>query len=495
MTAEHDIRAWLTHKTGIELERGGVGRALDTLVAQRCRELHCSPSDYLRRLNQDEAELQLAANAVTVVYTWFFRDAGQMAALECVLSELARERVAPLQVWVPGCATGEDCYSIAMLAQRLRVQVQILGSDINSMALRQARLARYPKASLREVPSHMRAHFHRGADGRFQLDPALQRDVQFVPHNLAAPPPPPPQGSTWDLILCRNVLIYFLPESALRVFQGMTGRLREGGVIMLGASEVVYDVPENLAPVYHRGRLVLQRRAPGDEAPVRRDTDGTQSGVLIANASSRKPGMATSLPHMTKAPVPAIPKHAQDLLADGHSPEQPEESSAPVSEKLRRGHEHLDRGELPQALDEYQQAAHLAPVQAAPQMFMGVTRYLSGEVTQAAHDLRAALFLDSELWQAAFYLALSYESLGLAAEALREYEHVVALCERQLDQESDGPPLLGAWRDDILQLARRRLARVTTPPGPSQWPDGDHSDERAAQNSVGHPPRFQKSTA
>lgn len=90
-------------------------------------------------------------------------------------------------------------------------------------------------------------------------------------------------------------------------------------------------------------------------------------------------------------------------------------------------------------------------------MYQGVARYLCGDVEGAAHDLRAALFLDGGLWQAAFYLALSYESLGLLDDALREYRHVVTLCERLPAHAPNEHPLLVAWQSDVVSLAKRRL--------------------------------------
>src|SRR5690606_34958742 len=94
---------------------------------------------------------------------------------------------------------------------------------------------------------------------------------------------------------------------------------------------------------------------------------------------------------------------------------------------------------------------------ALARMYLGVTNYLCGNVEVAAHELRAALFLDGQLWQAAFYLALAYDSLGLADDAQREYRHVARLAQRGEFERTPHHPLLVAWHRDVLALTERRL--------------------------------------
>src|SRR5690606_6842715 len=107
----------------------------------------------------------------------------------------------------------------ALLAERLGIDVRVLGTDINTQALATARSGRYAKASLREVDADMRRHFRAQPDGGFGVELQNPAAVRFERHNLMAPLPQDRASECWDLILCRNVLIYFRPECALQVFK------------------------------------------------------------------------------------------------------------------------------------------------------------------------------------------------------------------------------------------------------------------------------------
>lgn len=437
MTARAQLQRWLSETTGIELSRGGVGRCLDEVIDRRCRELGCSEADYVVLARESSRrEFELLANAITVVYTWFFRDRGQMAAIESVLQQRRGQRT-PVRIWVPGCATGEDCFSISMIAERLDVAVSILGTDINTIALQRAKGARYPKASLREADEAMLRHFQRHSDGSFELSARIRQGVEFNQHNLSSGTPDS-SGPGWDLILCRNVLIYFKPERALAVFEAMTRALAQDGVMLLGASEVVYDVPEQLCAVYHAGRLVLQKKLRSAPVP-------SADAPLVDSQSPHRP------------PLPALPNTVQELTVDRPVPGRAKEARA-QAQHLLQGHEQLDAGRIVEALEHYELAVANDPTWPEAHMYRGIARYLKGDVDAAAHDLRAALFLDSELWQAAFYLALSYEGLGLIDGALREYRHVVRLSERTPGAVRKAHPLLVEWQGDVVELARRRLS-------------------------------------
>jgi tetratricopeptide (TPR) repeat protein len=123
---------------------------------------------------------------------------------------------------------------------------------------------------------------------------------------------------------------------------------------------------------------------------------------------------------------------------------------------LARGHELLDRSELAAAVIEYELAVDQDPTRAEPHMYLGIAHYLDGRIEPALHELRAAAFLDSELWPAAFYLAVCHEALGQLEEAAREYRHVVRVASR--GNGATLPRRHSAWHRDLIELARKRSA-------------------------------------
>lgn len=434
MGARDELILLLESYTGIEVARGGIDASLDSFLARRLREARArNLEEYLARLSPQSAELQLLLDSITVTHSWFMRDPGQLA----VITELLRRRSAadaPLKVWVPGCATGEDVYSIAILAEQAERRVEVLGTDINSAALQRAERGVYGSWSVKDL-SEVERYFARGERSSFHIAERFKRAVRFTRHNLLDPAPSP----DWDVILCRNVLIYIARERARAMVERLADSLVVGGHLMLGASEVVFEVPPLLEATYIASRLVL-RRLPEARAP---------SASPLARSSLVPPGPK----RRWQAPLPAVPRLAAQIAE-----RQAVRAASPLSAEalLARGHELLDRSELAAAVIEYELAVEVDATRAEPHMYLGIAHYLEGRLEPALHELRAAAFLDAELWPASFYLAVCHEALGQLKEATREYQHVLRVAARAT--VASVPRRHSAWHRDLLELARRRAS-------------------------------------
>jgi chemotaxis protein methyltransferase CheR len=441
VTARARLDALLELYTGIEVARGGINSNIDLYLSRRLPELGIADLDeYLSRLGPTSAELERLLNAITVTHTWFLRDPGQLAIIEELLQEPSRTGKLR-RIWVPGCATGEDVYSLALIAERVGKTVEICGTDLNSRALRHAEKGSYGAWSVREVPARS-DYFAEQTPGAFSVLPRLRSNVRFRRHNLVDAPEPGP----WDVILCRNVLIYLARDKARSVFETLSDSLAPGGHLILGASEVVFDVPPELEARYIAGRLAFRRvTAPRAGAPA---AELARSPTLVPRAS--REGWRT--------PVAAVPGSAASIVERARP--QGKLAKSEHSE-LERGHAKLDAGALEEALLDYQAAIELEPAEAEPHLYAGVALYLGGHLERALHDLRAAAFLDATLWPASLYLALCHETLGHMEEAVREYRHVVRLAgTRPLGRPEQRH---SAWHSDLLELARRRAGIDTHP--------------------------------
>ena len=216
----------------------------------------CTDLDDYYRLVQDPVqgavERDQLINAVTVNETHFFRDAAQFDALyQHVLPKLIERKrtLRTLRIWSAGCASGEEPYSIAMLLRELLPDVDdwsitILGTDINTEALDRARKATFGEWAFREGrakqwrPRYFRPRPARGGN-RFELVPEVQKMVHFDKLNLAESRYPAYDTNTtlMDLILCRNVTIYFNETVTLQVADRLYDALVEGGWLVVGHSE------------------------------------------------------------------------------------------------------------------------------------------------------------------------------------------------------------------------------------------------------------------
>ncbi len=251
----------LSEWMGVDPSRGGQRERLERFVAQRVQALHLPCAEaYVNRLKgRDHPEAIRLINALTVGHTWFFRDPEQMDLIAKILREDYPRGHVP-QIWVPGCSTGEDVYTLAFLAHRAGRLVSVLASDINTEALRHAGAARYDTWSLRELPDSFRDYLVPTAGDLLEVAPALRQRVRFRHHSLVDPPPMPERGGAWDIILCRNVLIYFGKAQAQAAVDRLGRSLAPSGWLFLGASEVLRAVPQNLQVNYLGGRYGLQQR-------------------------------------------------------------------------------------------------------------------------------------------------------------------------------------------------------------------------------------------
>lgn len=245
--SEFDLfRRFILNTAGIDL--APCKRALvQSRLAKRLRALQLtSYQAYWERINQplDPQERQLAINLLSTNETYFFREAQHFSWLKHHAEQLLASRSQPLRVWSAACSTGEEAYSAAMvLAEQLGINERwsIHGTDINTRVIPFARRAIYSVERARHVPPHLwLRYFQRGHDeyaGKIRVKPALARKVAFANLNLLSCGDY--QERNFDVILLRNVLIYFNDTTKARVLTQLCQLLRPGGYLLVGHSEVI----------------------------------------------------------------------------------------------------------------------------------------------------------------------------------------------------------------------------------------------------------------
>jgi chemotaxis protein methyltransferase CheR len=444
--------------TGLALERGGMSTALERFVNERMRKLGLARIEDYAALVADPAgaEQRLMIDAITVPHTWFFRDPEQ---LQTIAGILAAAPPGPLSVWVAGCATGQEAYTLAMIGRRIGRELNVLATDVNEDALKAARRGVYSASAVRDVPVAEMRWFSE-QDGGFAVARALCSNVRFMRHNLVDPPPQPPSArGGWDLVVCRNVLIYFSLAAGARVLERFARALRDGGSLVVGGSEVVFDAPAGLKLVASGTRLVLRRTSTLATAPP-------VAFPGLSRATSADPAVRRLTPATDPAiprpsptdPVIRLPSPATDpaLLRDPPRAVRDENLIA----ALNRGHERFERGEHGAAITAYAELARLYPSVAEVWLFLGIARYVGGEVKTAAHALRASLCLDPAMWPAGFYLARAYDRLGRRADALQQYDLIAIDNLQPLVLQSSSAVIneLRALRHDFKSAARRAAA-------------------------------------
>jgi two-component system CheB/CheR fusion protein len=207
---------------------------------------------YLKILRADAGERNLLVKDLLINVTSFFRDPKIFESLaEKIVPDLIRNQPLerPLRIWIAGCSTGEETYSLAMLFQEQilaaerNIKLQIFASDVDPDAVAGARDGLYSETIEADVSAPRLARFFRREDGGYRVLPELRASVIFTVQDLLADPP----FSRMDLVSCRNLLIYLNPEAQAKVISLFHFALREGGVLLLGSSETIANADNRFA--------------------------------------------------------------------------------------------------------------------------------------------------------------------------------------------------------------------------------------------------------
>ena len=224
--------------TGLDLEQYKAPQMRRRLGALLARTGVPSLTQYAHLLERDPARRQEFLDFCTINVSEFFRDRERWDALQrSVLPELLRERPA-LQAWSAGCSNGAEPYSLAILLEELAPgrPHRLLATDVDRTVLARAMAgADYTAADLRNVDPARRRRWFVERAGRYAIVPALRRHVQFRAHDLLRDR----FESGFDLILCRNVVIYFTEEAKAALYARFAQALRPGGVLFVGGTEIV----------------------------------------------------------------------------------------------------------------------------------------------------------------------------------------------------------------------------------------------------------------
>jgi two-component system, chemotaxis family, CheB/CheR fusion protein len=221
---------------------------------------------YVRHLLSDPREASDLAEDLLIHVTRFFRDPATFASMQRVaLPRLTRERGPhePLRIWVPGCATGEEAYSIAISvleylgSAALRPPIQIFGTDISELAIAKARAGLYPERIRADVPAALLRKYFTKVEGGYQIARQVRSLCAFARHDVTLDPP----FSRLDLISCRNVLIYHTAEAQQRTLSMLHYALLPNGVLVLGSSESIGAKPDLFAALAPRERIFVKKAA------------------------------------------------------------------------------------------------------------------------------------------------------------------------------------------------------------------------------------------
>ncbi len=449
----------------------GLARALR---ASRFR----TPREYLSWLTaapEADPELRRLAAHLTVGETYFFRDRACFDALrQHVLPALIAARRAEgmlrLRLWSAGCATGEEPYSLAILLDSLLPDrpdwaITILATDINAAALEVARRGLYREWSFRQNPPEVRGrHFRDRGDETFELNPSIRRMVGFAPLNLAAEVYPDVVTNTtaMDLVVCRNVLMYFTPEAQRAAVARLRRALVSGGWLVVSPVEASAEMLRPLLPVNLTGAILYLKEPRCERSRIHSGAaSGGSGGCGAAPAQLNEDSRPSPAPEMAlpDLPTPLPIWYVPDEMAPPPPVGPPhEEACAPPAEAtaLERARALADQGNLDEARRLCEAALERDRLDPQPHLLLAAICQERAEIPAALEALRRALYLAPDAAVAHFMLGGLLLRQDQRGRGRRCMETVVALLtSAPRDEPVPGSGGLTAGR--LLETARAYL--------------------------------------
>jgi len=283
------FRTAIVQQIGLQFEDAKLA-LLSEVLHRRLAQLSRSSTSYLGELEDEpnRAELTALAQELTVGETYFFRHNDQFRALaEVVLPERmqTRETARSLDLLSAGCASGEEAYSLAIVTQETvpdaSWSMRIRAVDLNPAALAKAIRGRYSTWALRETPPDVRNKWFRAEGRDVVLDEKIRATVQFAEGNLAGDDPALWQPEIYDVIFCRNVLMYFSPEQMRAAIARMAASLAPDGYLFLGHAETLRGVSDDFHLCHSHNTFYYQRKDR-----LRRVTRQTKLGATAVSLSA-----------------------------------------------------------------------------------------------------------------------------------------------------------------------------------------------------------------
>ena len=431
-----------------------------------------SPAAFVPLAAQDGAVFDDLMAEVTIGETYFFREPGHFALLrDTILPEFRARRVGaqPFRAWSAAASTGEEPYSIAIALREQRVPGVVVGTDVSRARLATARRGQYRKWSFRGVPeSVIDQYFRREPDDTFVLVPSVRREVEFRYLNLASDSYPSMSSGVWgmDLILCRNVLIYFDRDTIAHVARSLLACLAESGWVLLGATDPPLSDYVECEVVQTKAGLAYRHPGKGSatlHAPLpRREIAAPPREIFKAEPRPASSGITSALPSAAAPRPPAPPEPARSTAAPGDAPTTNAASLAsdPAALLVAEVKKLANAGRLEEAgracaaaLDRFREHAELHYLHA-------VLVAQAGQFPESARAAKRAIYLDRSMVVAHLALGsalLRSDRRSAAARAFATASRLLsAMAPDEIVPFSDGEP---AGR--LLEMTRvqERLAQ------------------------------------
>lgn len=403
MSLEEQIVALLHERIGFNPESIGPDKILSTVRANLSTRKIPDPEQFLEGLKRGNEDFQSIVDAVIVPETWFFRDGEPFELLKRHAVEWhIRHLNEKMRCISLPCSTGEEPYSIAMSLLECGMQpanFQIDGVDISPKSLRRAREAVYGQYSFRSKDVTFRDQYFEHVNGAYRLRPVVRNTVQFSQGNLLDPHFMN-DGRQYDVIFCRNLLIYFDPPAWKIAIKTLSRLLKDNGILFMGHAEMLemsatqFESMRVPCAFAYRKRFAAKSSAFAPAVQVRRKRESVQPKAARAKTREKRREAVDAAPVAPKPPA-----------------------TKPSGDSLKTAGELADAGKFAEAARICDEHLAANPTSAQAYFLLGLIHEAQGKQAKAEEKYKRALYLDNKHREAMVHMALLLEGRGDAAGA------------------------------------------------------------------------------
>ncbi|KIM00379.1 Chemotaxis protein methyltransferase CheR [Paramagnetospirillum magnetotacticum MS-1] len=427
------LKALIIETTGMAFYRDKDGD-LARILAERMAEIGvigCAGYlGLLQSLVQGKAEMDALIAELTIGETYFFRHKEQFDALrDLILPDVIARNASfrRLRIWSAGCATGPEPYSVAIMLEREFAEriagwhVTVLGTDINQKFLTRAREGRYDEWAFRVMPDAQRAACFDKVGNQWQIRPEFKRNVSFQYHNLIKSPFPSLADNIagFDIIICRNVIIYFSQSTVESLVPCFRESLNDGGWLIMGHAEPNQRLFRDFRTVNTPGAVLYQRAdgPPPAAEPSPSAIPRPVPPVLAASAGAGRvaPPKASPVRRSRATPSRLVP------------PSQPQAQGLAGFDRLKVARDLADSGQWEKAAAACNAIIGASPLDAWAHFYRAMVHEQMGEDEACEKSLRRAIYLDRRLVLPHYHLGLFLARKDDTAGAERSFRNAQAL--------------------------------------------------------------------
>lgn len=413
---------------------------------------------WLSTASLDKEQVKAISQVLSVGETYFFRDNNIYVALrDFILPKIItnkHEIGRPITIWCPGCSTGEEPYSIAILIDRffpaLRSFTKILGTDINPIFIERARKGVYGEWSLRNTPKDVRDLYFTHSNGKYSLIPKVKENVTFDFHNIVQDQNPLQLVNEFDLAICANVLIYFRKQGIQKAISNIVNAIAPKGWLIVSQIEVPFVQNNHLKPYYSHGLTFFQKEILPKPAIKK---------VEPVKAATPKPPP----PKINYIELYERKEYAKlEELLETYLENNPSNEKKNIELMVLLVNTYANQKKYDQARKWIETAIEMDKLDPSLHYILASILHDMGELENSMVQLKKSIFLHPKFVMANFQLATTLDRLGRNKDALKYYKNTLKILESYKSNEilPDSQGITASRIQEIIQKRYESLLRI-----------------------------------